>query len=50
MKSTPALTLGTFTTGSGAPVTSPEVQRQLAAALVKIACPAAQPATAAKPA
>jgi thymidine phosphorylase len=50
MKSVPALTLGSLTTGSGAPLTSPEVQRQLAVALIKIACPAAQPTTAAKPA
>jgi predicted pyridoxine 5'-phosphate oxidase superfamily flavin-nucleotide-binding protein len=46
----PVLILGTFTTGSGAPLSSPEVQRQLAATLLKIARPTTQPTPSAKPA
>jgi hypothetical protein len=46
----PVLTLGTFTTGSGAPLSSPEVQRQMAATLLAIPRPVSQPAPSAKPA
>jgi hypothetical protein len=50
----PVLTLGTFTTGSGAPLSSPEVQRQITTVLWEVAQrttqPKPQPATAAKPA